>query len=40
MKPGSSVHLGKDVEGDRDVEQHLEYLFERLSDPEASSNKF
>jgi len=40
MKPGSSVHLGKDVEGDRDVEQHLEYLFERLSDPEAPCNEF
>lgn len=50
MKSGSNVHLGKDVECDRDVERHLEPLrnavtktrdlFERLSDPEAPSNEF
>ena len=50
MEPGSSVHPGKDVEGDRNIKRHLEPLrnavtktrdlFERLSDPEAPSNGF
>ena len=44
------MHPGKDMEGDRDLEQYLEPLrnavtktrdlFERLSDPEAPSNEF
>jgi len=50
MEPGSSVHPGKDIEDDRDANQHLEPLrnavtktrdlFERLSDPGAPSNEF